>query len=160
MRKKIVKNTPAITLLTLSLFILFLFPSPGIAAAEAEETPGVGFLKGFIYKKDGKTPLWGVQVLLKNVETGQVFESNVTDAIGDYEVRDVPEGDYMVHILRKDKDYKIKKIDFLIKIVEGKTTHISFALKKRKAFFLFIIDPCIIWAIIAAAAAVVVGYHL
>jgi hypothetical protein len=135
-----------------------LLPSSGIAIAE--ETPGVGYLKGFIYKKDGKTPLWGAQILLKNVETGQVFESNVTDALGDYEVRDVPEGDYMILILRKDKDYKIKKIDFLIKIHEGKTTHISFALKKHKGFFLFIIDPCIIWAIIAAAAAVIVGYHL
>lgn len=158
MRKKILKNTHAITLFTLSLFVLLLFPSPGIAVAE--ETPGVGHIKGFIYKKDGKTPLWGVQVLLKNVETGQVFESNVTDTIGDYEVRDVPAGDYMILILRKDKDYKVKKIDFLIKVAEGKTTNISFALKKHKGFFLFIINPCIIWAIIAAAAAAIIGYHL
>ncbi len=160
MRKKIIKKTNTITLFTLSLFVLCLMPSPGIAGAGDEETEGVGHLKGFIYKKNGKTPLWGVQVLLKNVETGQVFESNVTDSIGDYEVREVPAGNYMVLLLRKDKDYKIKKVDFLIKIAEGKTTNISFALKKSKMFFLFIIDPCTPWALIAAAAAFIIGYNI
>jgi hypothetical protein len=161
-RKKIVKKTHTITLFTISLFVLCLVPSPGIADAGAADvaTEGVGHLKGFIYKKNGKTPLWGVQVLLKNVETGQVFESNVTDNIGDYEVRDVPAGNYTIFLLRKDKDYKIKKVDFLISIAAGKTTNISFALKKSKFFFLWIIDPCIIWALIAAAAAVIVGYTL
>lgn len=158
MRKKIIKKINTITLFTISLFVLCLVPSPGIAGEEGIE--GVGHLKGFIFKKNGKTPLWGVQVLLKNVETGQLLESNVTDNIGDYEVTDIPAGNYKVFLLRKDKDYKIKKIDFLIKIGAGKTTNISFALKKSKFFFLWIIDPCILWALLAAAAAVIVGYNL
>jgi len=157
-RKKILKKSNTITLFTLSLFILCLVPSPSIAVDQ--ESEGVGHLKGFIFKKNGKTPLWGVQVLLKNVETGQVFESNVTDSIGNYEVLDVPAGNYKIFLLRKDKDYKIKKVDFLIIITEGKTTNISFALKKSKFFFLWIIEPCLLWAIIAAAAAIIIGYNL
>ena len=41
------------------LLVWFPLPLPG-----SEDNPvGKGNLKGFIYKRDGKTPLWGAQVL-------------------------------------------------------------------------------------------------
>lgn len=147
MKKNMVKKHLA--MFTLSLMILCTLPTTMAAA-------GSGNLKGFIYKKDGKTPLWGVQVLLKDVDTGQVFESNVTDALGDYKLRDVPSGLYQVLLLAKDKAYKVKKIDFLVRVFEGKTSTISFSLKKpiRPLFFLF--RPCWIIAVLAGVFAFIV----
>ncbi len=139
--KKISKKNLAIIIL--SFFILVTFALP--AAAE-----GTGQLKGFIYKKDGKTPLWGVQVLLKDTTTGAVFESNVTDAIGDYKLGDMPAGLYQALLLVKDRAYQIKKVDFLIRIFEGQTSTISFSLKKPAGFFPFLCKPCNVAAILAA----------
>lgn len=147
MRKNTVKRHVA--LFTLSLFILCTIPAVMAAA-------GNGNLKGFIYKKDGKTPLWGVQVLLKDVDTGQVFESNVTDALGDYKLRDVPSGLYQVLLLAKDRAYKLKKIDFLVRVFDGKTSTISFSLKKRIRPLFFLFKPCWITAILAGVFAFII----
>ena len=148
MRKDTVKKH--LVMFTLSLFILCTIPTTVIAA-------GTGNLKGFIYKKNGRTPLWGVQVLLKDIDTGQIFESNVTDALGDYKLREVPSGLYQVLLLAKDKAYKVKKIDFLVRVFEGKTSTISFSPKKpiRPLFFLF--KPCWIIAFLAGVFAFVVA---
>ncbi|MCK4766268.1 MAG: carboxypeptidase regulatory-like domain-containing protein [Candidatus Aminicenantes bacterium] len=148
MRKRVLKNN--ITWITLSLFFLFTLPSPAAA-------PGTGVLKGFIYKKDGNTPRWGVQVLLKNLDTGEMFESNVTDGVGNYELRDVPTGDYQVMLMSKDRDYKIKKVDFMVKVFSGKTSTISFSLKKKGGAAFFLFKPCILVAILAAVFAFVVS---
>lgn len=131
-----------LAMFTLSLFILCILPL--FSSAD-----GSGELKGFIYKKNGKTPLWGVQVLLKDVDTGDLFESNVTDALGDYKLRDVPSGMYQVLLLAKDRAYKIKKIDFLIRVFEGKTSTISFSLKKSIKPIFFLFRPCWIMAALA-----------
>jgi hypothetical protein len=135
---------------TLFLFILCTFPLTSLAA-------GSGNLKGFIYKKNGRTPRYGVQVLLKDVDTGQLFESNVTDALGDYKLRDVPTGLYRVLLLAKDKAYKIKKIDFLVRVFDGKTSTISFSLKKSGKPLFFFFRPCWIIAILAGVFAFVVA---
>lgn len=158
MRKGKFQNT--VTFFTLSLFVFLLLwlplPSLPAAAQEVEAAPGTGILKGFIYKKNVKKRLWGAQVLLKNVKTGKMFESNVTDAIGDYVIRNLPAGDYRVFIMVKNRSYKIKKIDFLIKIFAGKTTTISFSLKKsRKLLFFFFLKPCQLVAFIAGIVAIV-----
>lgn len=135
---------------TLCLFIVGMIPLPAVAE-------GTGSLKGFIYKKDGKTPLWGVQVLLKDVDTGEIFESNVTDGLGDYKLRDVPSGMYQVLLLARDRAYKIKKVDFLIRVFAGKTSTISFSLKKPIRPLLFFLRPCWIIAVLAGIFAFVVS---
>ena len=143
-------NSITAFLLPLFVFTLLWLPLPGAAG-------GIGNLKGFVYKRDGKTPRWGAQVLLKSVTTGKLYESNVTDAIGDYQLTDIPAGDYQVFILVKNKTHKIKKIDFLVKILEGKTTSISFAVKKKRGFFLIPLKFCEIVSIIAGIIAIVVA---
>jgi hypothetical protein len=133
------------------LLVWFPHPLPG-----SENNPrGTGKCKGFIYKRDGRTPLWGAQILMKNVRSGKIFESNVTDGIGNYKLEDIPEGNYMVKILVKNKNYKVKKVDFLIKIFTGKTTTISFALKKFRKFPLILgLRCCKLFAFVAGAVAI------
>ena len=174
MSKTTAKNKTAVklvTLITLSLFVfstgMFMFPTSLSAQANdqtndqtIDETPRsklkTGTLKGFIYRRNVKRPFWGAQVLLTNTDTGMKFESNVTDGVGDYTVTDLPAGDYKMQIMARDRDYKIKTVDFQIKIMEGKTTTVSFALKKRCGFPIILgLEFCEILSIIATIAAVV-----
>lgn len=129
-------------------------PLPLAGGQDNAEGEGTGNLKGFIYKRDGKTPLFGAQVLLKDFKTGQLFESNVTDGVGDYKFTDIPEGNYKVKILVKDKDYEVKTVDFMVKIVEGKTSTISFSLKKHRKFLILGIPFCKIFAFLAGLATI------
>lgn len=135
----------------IGIMIWFPLSLPG-----SENNPqGTGNLKGFIYKSDGKTPLWGAQLLLKDMKTGEIFESNVTDAVGDYKFLDIPEGDYTVKIQVKDKNYKVKTVDFMIKIFDGKTTTLSFSLKKYRKYPLILgLRLCHIIAFLAGIATI------
>ncbi|UCH92202.1 MAG: hypothetical protein JSV88_18150 [Candidatus Aminicenantes bacterium] len=137
-------STLSLSLAAAMLAALAILSLPGFAA---DYQPGTGHLQGFIYKSDNKTPLWGAQVVLQDSKNLQVFRSNVTDVTGDYQLLDVPVGDYIVHILFRNNSYKIKKVDFLVKIVEGKTTFLSFSLKKSAKGLLAFFDPCCIAAI-------------
>ena len=153
MRKR--KLTHIVTWITFPmifyLLVWFPFPLPG-----RENNPrGIGCLKGFIYKSNGRTPLWNAQLLLKNVRSGRIFASNVTDAVGNYELTDIPKGNYKVKILVKNRYYKVKKVDFMIKIFAGKTTNVSFALKKYRKFPLILgLRFCKFFALVAGAVAI------
>jgi hypothetical protein len=143
------------------VFMLFILPLAGVANTSAntdtnrdEYKPGCGHLWGFIYKPDGETPLFGAQVVLQDVETRRVFRSNVTDSTGDYKLLNIPAGNYVVHILSQDKAYKVKTVDFLIKIRERKTTTISFSLKKSLRGSFFLLEPCCEAAVISGTALV------
>jgi len=148
------KITPIAAWLTFSMMACLMFWFPLSLPGSEDNPAGKGNLKGFIYKRDGKTPLWGAQVLLKDVKTGKVFESNVTDAVGDYKFTGIPEGNYKLKILVKDKDYEVKTVDFLVKIFDGKTSTLSFSLKKYRKFLILGIPPCKIFAIIAGLATI------
>jgi hypothetical protein len=135
---------------TFPMMVCLLVWFPLTLPGSEEGSVGKGKLKGFIYKRDGKTPLFGAQVLLKDVKTGEIFESNVTDGVGDYKFLDIPQGNYKIKILVKDKDYEVKTVDFMVKILDGKTSTLSFALKKYRKFLIFGIPLCKVFAIIAA----------
>lgn len=145
-------------------FLVFLVPAAGIADTPGgkntgltdethEYEPGCGHLRGFIYKSDGETPLWGAQVVLQHVETRRIFRGNVTDSTGDYELLNIPAGNYVVLILTRNKVYNVKRVDFLIKIIAGKTSTISFSLKKSlTGLWFFLLDPCCEASIISGTA--------
>jgi hypothetical protein len=144
-----------------TLWLLFLFlivPTAGIADTPVikktvEYKPGCGHLRGFIYKSDGETPLWGAQVVLQHMETRQVLRSNVTDSTGDYELLNIPAGNYVVLILTRNKVYNVKRVDFLIKIIAGKTSTISYSLKKSPTgLLLFLLEPCCEAAVVSGTA--------
>ena len=140
------------------LFLLFMVPmvvvgDTPVIKKTVEYKPGCGHLRGFIYKPDGETPLWGAQVVLQHMETRQVFRGNVTDSTGDYELLNVPAGNYVVLILTRNKVYNVKRVDFLIKIIAGKTSTISFSLKKsRSGLLLFLLEPCCEAAVVSGTA--------
>lgn len=148
------KLTQIAAWVTFPVIACLLVCSPLPLAGGQDSAEGTGNLKGFIYKRDGKTPLFGAQVLLKDVKTGKIFESNVTDGVGDYKFTDIPEGNYKVKILVKDKDYEVKTVDFMVKIFEGKTSTISFSLKKYRKFLILGIPPCKIIALLASLATI------
>lgn len=139
-------------------FLFFILPLVSSADTQIskyteEYEPGCGHQRGFIYKPDGKTPLWGAQVVLQDVENRQVFRSNVTDSTGDYELLNIPAGNYMVFIMSRNKTYNVKRVDFLIRIFSSKTTTISFSLKKSPGGFLFfLLEPCCEAAVISGTA--------
>jgi len=143
MRKAL--NQKSLTFSILGLFLLYVLPWPMLAVEE-----NLGILRGFIYKSDNKTPIWGSQVIIQDIKTGQILESNVTDSTGDYKIEHVPPGDYKLLIWTKDRPYKTKKIDFLVKILAGKTTTLSFALKR--SVLPFFLQPCGMAVLIAGTA--------
>ena len=136
------------------IFLFFLLvAAPALSVDSDAYAPNSGHLKGFIYKPDGKNPLWGAQVILQDVKNKLVFRSNVTDSTGDYKMLNIPAGDYKVLIVAKARPYKVKKIDFLLKIRAKKTSTISFSLQKSLKGLFFLLEPCCLATIIAGTAA-------
>jgi len=129
------------------VFIFYLFPAYNYAD-EIKEVK-IGDLMGFIYTKDCKTPVKDAQVILTRVKkdkdkeeeyTGEkVFKSNITDSNGDYKLIDVPVGNYKISIKLDNKNYKVKRIDFLATIIEGKTSYMSFCLKIKRSVAIIIV---------------------
>ena len=50
------------------IFLFFLLVTLSLSGESDSYAPNSGHLKGFIYKPDGKTPLWGAQVILQDVK--------------------------------------------------------------------------------------------
>jgi hypothetical protein len=115
---------------------------------------------GFLYTKDCKTPVKDAQVILTRVKkdkeeeyTGEeVFKSEITDSNGDYKFIDTPVGNYKISIKLDNKNYKVKKIDFLATIIEGKTSYISFCLKIKRSVAIIIVGTSAAAALGAAVA--------
>lgn len=136
------KTLRVISLSIVILFIFSLFPTNSYA-----NEVKVGSLMGFLYTKDCKTPVKGAQVILTRVKkdkdeeyTGEkVFKSNITDSNGDYKLIDIPVGNYKISIKLDNKNYKVKKIDFLATIIEGKTSYMSFCLKIKRSVAIIIV---------------------
>lgn len=135
------------------IFLVFLFLSALLLQGVADPyKPNCGHLKGFIYKSDGKTPLWGAQVILQDPVSENVYRSNVTDSTGDYRLLNVPSGEYRLLIVAREKPYKVKQVDFLVKVFERKTSFLSFALQKSVKPLFFLLEPCCLATIVAGTA--------
>jgi 5-hydroxyisourate hydrolase-like protein (transthyretin family) len=125
---------------TLGMFILFLVLTLSMFSstlhAEEKTEPPKGHLEGFVYDKDGETPVKGVQVKLEQIEkgkkTGKTFESNITDETGEYKLENIPVGFYKGKIFIKEKRYRIKRLDFFIHVIANETNFLSFSLKRIK----------------------------
>ena len=139
------KTLRVISLTIVILFIFSLFPSHSYAN-EIEEVK-VGSLMGFLYTKDCKTPVKDAQVILTRVKKDKeeeykgekLFKSNITDSNGDYKLIDIPVGNYKISIKLDNKNYKVKRIDFLATIIEGKTSYMSFCLKIKRSVAIIIV---------------------
>ena len=75
----------------IALFLL-IFCSSGFLMSKSA---GKGNIIGFIYGEDGTTPLEGAVVQVKNMSTGIIYDSSVSDEYGIFKVQGVESGIYM-----------------------------------------------------------------
>lgn len=129
------KSSGILLAVGMCLVLCLTFPPAGFAGAE-EAAANTGDIEGVIYKANGKTPLKDGQLILEEFErgekTGKEFKSNITDETGEYKLENIPEGFYRGKIMRNNKRYKTKKVDFFFHVVAGETNFVSFSLKKDK----------------------------
>lgn len=141
------KKRETIVFVSLFLFLLTFAVSPVFSQTE---DPATGEMMGFVYAKDMKTPVKNVQILLTEVKDKKdksekkVFRSDLTGEKGDYKIEGIDPGTYKVSIRVRNQQYKIKKVDFLVKIFGGKSSFISFSLRKKSI-------PPIAWIITGTA---------
>jgi hypothetical protein len=84
------------------LFSFFLFMSPQVLPAQ---TSGPGNLLGFVYDKDGSTPVAGAVIFIKNVTTGSVHESKKSDAFGVFKFEGLTAGIYSLGVSSNAGNY-------------------------------------------------------
>jgi len=115
-----VRSKPVAILL---IFSFILFYSPHVLKAQGKSN---GNLIGFVYDKDGTTPLEGAVVEIRNVSTGAVHESSKTDKLGIFKIEGIDRGLYVVGLSLKEGDFNVEN---LIGIRAGETGKVSIALK-------------------------------
>ena len=76
----------------LVVLFLLIFCSSGFLMSESA---GRGNIIGFIYSEGGTTPLEGAVVQVKNMSTGIIYDSSVSDEYGIFKVQGVESGIYM-----------------------------------------------------------------
>ncbi len=102
--------------------LLLLFPSDG----GAQDLPK-GNVIGFLYAKDGTTPLEGAIVKFKNLTSGLIFESSRSDSYGIFKVQGIEKGIYTYGIVTDEGDFNAATLVGL-KVEENETAKISIAL--------------------------------
>ena len=88
-------------------------------------TQGTGNLVGFIYYKDGVTPIVGAFVKVKDVSTDLVSESTKSDSNGMFTIENLNTGVYSLGVVTSQGDFNLEE---LIGIKGGETTKVSFSL--------------------------------
>jgi len=105
------------------VFAFVLFSSPQILRSQAA---GKGQLLGFLFDRDGSTPIAGAVVVAKNVTTGTVFESSKTDGLGVFRFEALEAGIYALGVTFGQGSYN--SLD-LVGIKPNETAKISIALE-------------------------------
>jgi len=102
-------------------FLICLFP----VYSGAEASPR-GNVIGFLYAKDGTTPLEGAVVKFKNLTSGIVFESSQTDQYGIFKVLGIEKGVYSYGIATADGNFNADNL-VGFKVGENETAKLSIA---------------------------------
>lgn len=115
-----------------------------------------GNLMGFVYDKDGKTPLEKARVILKKVKAkkgDKTYKSEPTGETGDYKMGEIPQGKYKAAI--EIKNGKMYQTLAVVNIIGNKTVIRSFHLAPKRPFFAFFIEPCGIAMTVAGTALII-----
>jgi len=112
----------SIAFAVVGLTLFFFMAQPLIFA----QTAGKGNLAGFVYDKDGSTPVEGAVVKIKNLKTDAVFESPKTDAQGAFQITGIDPGLYIFGVTSPVGDFNANEV---IGIAENETAKLSVALK-------------------------------
>jgi len=105
------------------LIVLFLliFCSSGFLMGESA---GKGNIIGFIYSEGGTTPLEGAVVQVKNMSTGIIYDSSVSDEYGIFKVQGVESGIYMYGVKTSQGDFNSDNL-VGVKVSKDKTAKMS-----------------------------------
>jgi hypothetical protein len=113
------KGARQTVLLGLALvFLIFTFPQ--LLRANDQ-----GNLVGFVFAKDGATPIEGAVVFVKNVTTGAIHESTKSDHLGIFKVEKLGVGIYALGVTSDQGDYNSQ--DF-VGIAPNETAKVTIAL--------------------------------
>lgn len=157
---KIIMSKTVVFLL-ISSIIIFYFPHD----LKAQNT-GKGNLIGFVYEKNGTSPIEGAVIKLKNVSTANVYESSKSDKFGIVKIEGIEGGLYIAGISTKEGNFNVVN---LIGIKATETAKISFALKSEgqgeeetpkkrpRGLAKFFLSPVGIAIVVAASAVVIYG---
>ncbi len=111
-----------ICIVTFLLVTLAVFLAAGTAPAQTVER---GHLVGTIFTQDGKTPMVGAVVRLKNISSGAISVALPTDAQGYFRMENLSKGIYQFGITTAQGDFNSNE---LVGILANETTKISVAL--------------------------------
>jgi hypothetical protein len=106
-------------------FALFLFSSPLLLTAQGNFPKGN--VVGFIYAKDGTTPLEGAVVKFKNLTSGSMFISSKTDSFGIFKLEGIESGIYTYGVVTEQGDFNADSFVGL-KVGGNETAKLSIAL--------------------------------
>lgn len=102
--------------------ILLLFVSPQALRPQASAK---GRLVGFVFDKDGSTPVTGAVVVARNVTTGNILESQKTDNLGAFRFTAMDAGIYALGVTSEQGNYNSR--DF-VGVKSDETAKVSIAL--------------------------------
>jgi len=106
----------------IAVFLLFLSP----ICSGAKDLPK-GNVIGFLYAKDGTTPLEGAVVKFKNLTSGVVSESSKSDSYGIFKLQGIEKGVYTYGVVTPDGDFNADNLVGL-RVGENETAKLSIAL--------------------------------
>ena len=104
------------------VFFLVFSASPVFLASQ---TGGRGRLVGFVFGRDGSTPVAGAVVVARNVSTGSLVRSSITDDTGAFKVENMEAGIYALGVSSSAGDFNSQD---LVGIKPDETAKISIAL--------------------------------
>lgn len=104
----------------LSVFVLGLAVLPAAAQATAR-----GNLIGYVYDKDGTTPVPNAVVKLRNINSGAIYEAPPADKTGFFKIENLSKGIYNFGITSSAGDFNSND---LVGIIENETTKLSISL--------------------------------
>jgi len=107
----------------IALFLL-IFCSSGFLMGESA---GKGNIIGFIYGEDGTTPVEGAVVQVKNMSTGIIYDSGVSDEYGIFKIKSVESGIYMYGVKTPMGDFNSDGL-VGVKVSEDETAKMSLSL--------------------------------
>jgi len=80
---------------------LFLIISPCLWSQDI----GKGSVLGFVYENDETAPIQGAVVKLKNVRSGEIYESTPSDSQGNFLIEQMESGVYIYGVTTSEGDY-------------------------------------------------------
>jgi hypothetical protein len=107
--------------------VLCIFAAFLVAGTSVAQTIDHGNLVGTIFDRDGKTPIPGAVVKLRNITSGSVYESPPTDAKGFFRMERVGKGIYQYGVATPAGDFNSNE---LVGIIANETTKISVTLSQ------------------------------